>query len=147
MLNQGIWTDTAYDPQKMQTQKVVFLSADYFHLGEGRPDVASALALGEKVIVMVDGSAYEIVEAGVSAPTPVLPETLTPPAATPVGQATPKPGEPTSRPADLTPLATSTPPAASERQTADWLPLAGIGLGAAVFAGLGLLLAASRRQK
>ena len=140
MLNQGTWMDTAYDPQKMQTQKVEFLSDAYFRLGEGRPEVAAALALGVKVIVLVDGSAYEVVEGNAAAAaTPVLPETLTPLAVTPVAQVTPKPGDPT-------PLVTATPPNAAISQAADWLPLAGIGLGAAVLAGLGLtLLAASRK--
>ena len=62
VLNQGTWTDTAFDPGKMKTIKVPFLSQDYFRLGEGRAEVAAALALGSRVIVMVDGSPYEIVE-------------------------------------------------------------------------------------
>ena len=141
VLSQGTWTDTAFDPQKMQAQKVVFLSDAYFQLGEGRPEVAAALALGEKVIVLVDGSAYEIIEADAAAPTPVLPETLTPLAVTPVVQVTPKPGE-------LTPRATIVAPVNGGSQESDWLPLAGIGLGAVVFAGLGIiLLAASRKKK
>ena len=141
VLNQGVWMDTAYDPQMMQTQKVVFLSDSYFQLVEGRPEVAAALALGEKVIVLVDGRAYEVIEADTAAPTPVLPETLTPLAVTPVVQFTPKPGDPL-------PLPTTTTTPADEAGSTDWLPLAGIGLGAAVFAGLGvILLAASRKKK
>jgi Ca-activated chloride channel family protein len=141
VLSQGIWMDTAYDPQKMQTQKVVFLSDEYFRLGEGRPEVSAAMALGEKVIVLVDGKAYEIVEAGVPGPTPVMPETLTPIAVTPVLRVTPKPGDPT-------PLATDTLTPSVLSNSADWLPLVGIGLGAAVFAGLGFIfLAVSRKQK
>ncbi len=141
VLSDGIWMDTAYDPQKMQTQKVAFLSNDYFRLAAERPDVSAALALGAKIIVMVDGKAYEISEASAASVTPVLPETLTPLAVTPVVQVTVKPGDPTPR-------ATITATNAVGAPSVDWMPLAGIGLGAAVFAGLGLfLLAASRRQK
>ena len=103
----------------------------------------AALALGDKGHFDGGRQAYEVVEASASVSRPVLPATLTPLAVTPVVQATPRPGEPTSPPL---PMATAAP--AVEPQSADWLPLAGIGLGAAVFAGLGfVLLAASRKQK
>ena len=140
VFSQGIWMDTAYDPQKAPTQKVVFLSDVYFRLGEGRPEVSAALALGEKVIVMVDGRAYEIVDANATDPTPVLPETLTPLAVTPVTQVTP-------RPVQVTPAVTGTTASAAPTQAVDWLPLAGIGLGAAVCVGLGILLLTALRKR
>ena len=61
VLNQGTWVDTTYDPDSMVTQKIAFLSPDYFTLVQNRPDIAWALALGERVIVVVDGTALEIV--------------------------------------------------------------------------------------
>jgi Ca-activated chloride channel homolog len=100
VLTGSVWTDTAYDPNKMQTQKVAFLSADYFKLAESRPDVAAALALGQQVIVVVDGQAYEVVAQGSSTQPLVMPtviaETLTstPRASTPspsIATATPSP--------------------------------------------------------
>ncbi len=62
VLNNEIWMDTTYDPDTMKTQKVAFLSPEYFQLAQSRADVGAALALGERVIVVVDGNAYEIVD-------------------------------------------------------------------------------------
>jgi hypothetical protein len=57
----GVWTDTLFKPDTMQTQKVVFLSDNYFNLLDEKPELAEYFALGDKVIVVVDGSAYEVV--------------------------------------------------------------------------------------
>jgi len=57
----GVWIDTAFDPNSMTTLKVAFASEDYFALAAARPDVAAAFALGERVIVVSDGTAYEVV--------------------------------------------------------------------------------------
>jgi len=62
--NNGIWTDTAFDPQTMQTVKVSFLSNDYFSLVASRPQLGDAFALGSQVIAISDGVAYEVVPAG-----------------------------------------------------------------------------------
>jgi Ca-activated chloride channel family protein len=81
----GVWTDTTFDPQATGPRRVPFLSADYFALAASRPDVAAALALGERVIIVVGGIAYETVganEAGdairvpdpVSSSDPALPD-------------------------------------------------------------------------
>jgi Ca-activated chloride channel family protein len=59
----GIWTDTTYDPDTMRAEKVAFLSADYFALARSRTDLASAFAIGPAVIVVIDGAAYEVVPA------------------------------------------------------------------------------------
>jgi Ca-activated chloride channel family protein len=59
-----IWTDTAFDPQTMQTVKVSFLSNDYFSLVAARPQLGDAFALGSQVIAISDGVAYEVVPAG-----------------------------------------------------------------------------------
>jgi Ca-activated chloride channel family protein len=88
-LNQdGVWTDTTYDPETMQAKKVEFLSADYFALARSRTDLATALALGPAVIVAIDGIAYEVV--------PSLEQTLS----------TAIPMENSSEPVNIEPMAT-----------------------------------------
>ncbi len=57
----GVWIDTAFDPDAMTTLKVAFASEDYFALAAARPELAAAFALGERVIVVDDGTAYEVV--------------------------------------------------------------------------------------
>ncbi len=57
----GIWIDTRFDPDKMETQKVPFLSEDYFELASASVDIAAAFALGERVIIIVGEDAYEVV--------------------------------------------------------------------------------------
>lgn len=56
-----VWVDTAYDPESMDTQAVPFLSEVYFELSSRSREIAAALALGERVIVVADGRAYEVV--------------------------------------------------------------------------------------
>lgn len=58
---EGIWTDTQFDPDSMQTLKVPFLSEDYFTLASAHPEFSLALSLGEQVIVVIDRQAYQIV--------------------------------------------------------------------------------------
>jgi Ca-activated chloride channel family protein len=74
VLSDGIWTDTAFDPQTMQTVKVSFLSQDYFDLSASNPELAAAFALEERVIALSGGTAYEVVSDG----TPVDPLQITP---------------------------------------------------------------------
>jgi Ca-activated chloride channel family protein len=99
VFSNGAWTDTAFDPQKMPTTKLEFLSEDYFALAERRPDLAAAFALGEKVIALADGVAYEVTTAGSSQPAIELP-----PAVTPTGEAVSQAFTPTTQPA-VTPAA------------------------------------------
>lgn len=56
-----IWVDTAFDPDTMETVEVNFLSDDYFALADARPELAAAFALGDRVIALADGIAYEVV--------------------------------------------------------------------------------------
>ena len=56
----GVWIDTRFDPSAMTTVKVQFLSEDYFKLLELRPDLAEAFALGERVIAISNGVAFEV---------------------------------------------------------------------------------------
>ncbi len=56
----GVWTETTFDPSTMTTVKVQYLSDDYFALIAARPALASAFALGEKVIAIDNGTAFEV---------------------------------------------------------------------------------------
>lgn len=69
----GVWMDTTYDPDSMEPMQVAFLSPDYFALAQSRSDVAAALALGEKVIIVVGDKAYEVVAEGTDTPPLLLP--------------------------------------------------------------------------
>ena len=77
-IRESTWIDTAYDAELMQPVIVPFLSDEYFELANSRADVSAALALGQNVIVVVDGKAYQVgvtaqvktPEAAESSPTP-----------------------------------------------------------------------------
>ena len=72
ILHEGVWTDTGFDPDKMETVPVGFGSDDYFALVATRPGWGRYFAVGEHVIVVLDGTAYEV-RAG-DAPAIELPE-------------------------------------------------------------------------
>ncbi len=56
------WIDTAFDRSEMETMEVEFLSDGYFALVTANPVMGDYFALGERVIVVYDGVAYEVVE-------------------------------------------------------------------------------------
>ncbi len=64
----GKWVDTAFDPDKMKTHPVAFLSEDYFRLLRAYPSLGAAFSLGERVIALANGTAYEIVPANTNVP-------------------------------------------------------------------------------
>jgi Ca-activated chloride channel family protein len=77
----GVWVDTRFDPEAMSTQKVPFLSEDYFYLVDASPELAAAFALGERVISISGGIAYEVVgseEQGDEVTLPPTPEAGSP---------------------------------------------------------------------
>jgi hypothetical protein len=100
LLQDGVWLDTAFDPSRMETVKVGFGSDEYFDLLAVRPEWGAYFALGERVIFVGEGTAYEVVEGGggpveippthVPEPTKPVPENPVPdsgqdqPTATPV---------------------------------------------------------------
>ncbi len=63
ILRAGVWTDTAFEPDTMQTEPVAFLSDAYFALLDAHPELADYFALGERVIVVLEGVAYEVTPA------------------------------------------------------------------------------------
>lgn len=56
----GVWTDTTFEPDTMTTEKVEFLSDAYFDLLDTHPELAEYFAVGDAVIVVLDGTAYEV---------------------------------------------------------------------------------------
>jgi hypothetical protein len=61
VLKDGVWIETTFDPSKMEATKVTFASDESFQLLADHPDLADAFALGEHVIAISDGVAYEVV--------------------------------------------------------------------------------------
>jgi len=57
----GIWNDTTFQPDTMETIQVEFLSDAYFDLLADMPELAEYFALGDAVIVVIEGVAYEVV--------------------------------------------------------------------------------------
>jgi Ca-activated chloride channel family protein len=61
ILQEGVWIDTAFQPDTMTTTPVPFLSDAYFALLDLHPLMGDYLALGERVIIVIEGVAYEVV--------------------------------------------------------------------------------------
>lgn len=78
VLTDGVWIDTAYDPETMQTIEVGFLTSDYFSLIRSWPDLGALFSQGQKVIAVIDGNVYEVVEENVETGPIVIPATKTP---------------------------------------------------------------------
>ncbi len=94
VLSEGVWVDTAFDPDTMQTTKVAFISDDYFALADSRPELAAAFALGLRVIALSDSVAYEVVDTDTSITPIQIPPTLTPKSPTISSSDTPTPASP-----------------------------------------------------
>jgi hypothetical protein len=141
VLRDGVWIDSGYQ-EGMSTTKIGFGGDDYYNVLAQRPDWGTFFALGERVIFLSDGQAYEVAEGdfpAVDAPDepPTQPDTPDEPPVQPD-----VPDEPPSQP--------DTPP--SERPSVDdsdgfpVVPVAA-GLGAAaVVALIGGAWYARRRQ-
>jgi Ca-activated chloride channel homolog len=56
----GVWIETTFDPSTMQSIKIQFASDDYFKLLQVRPDLAEAFAIGDHVIALSNGVAFEV---------------------------------------------------------------------------------------
>ncbi|MGQ9522071.1 MAG: VIT domain-containing protein [Anaerolineae bacterium] len=95
-LREGVWTDAEFDPERMTPVRVQFGSDAYFDLLAARPEWGPYLALGERVVFVAEGAAYEVVEEETG---PVL----IPPTHTPIPAAAPTPGVLTSPPPTPTP--------------------------------------------
>ena len=69
----GVWVETAYDPESMELQKVPFLSDVYFELADRSSQISAALALGERVILVAGGRVYEVVSSDTEPEDLILP--------------------------------------------------------------------------
>jgi Ca-activated chloride channel family protein len=76
VLRDGIWNDTTYDGS-MDTVKIGFGSEDYFDLIAANPEWGFYFSVGQEVIVVLDGTAYQVsegefapIDIPVGAPTP-----------------------------------------------------------------------------
>ncbi len=96
ILHEGVWTDTLYDSDRMEKVKVGFGTEGYFDLLAARPEWGKYFALGQHVIVVLDGRAYEVTEGDYE------------PAVTPVAK--PTEPSPTIRAPDPTPTVRSPEP-------------------------------------
>ena len=95
ILRDGVWIDTAYDPETMEPVRVGFGSDAYFDLLAARPEWGEYLALGTRVLFVAEGTAYEVVGEGEGESTVVIP---TQPAE-PTGPGEPsEPSQPTPEP-------------------------------------------------
>ncbi len=54
------WIDADYD-KKVEARKVELYSDEYFKLVRKHPELARCFAIGERVIVVLEGTAYETV--------------------------------------------------------------------------------------
>ena len=100
VLKNGVWTDTTFDPDLMAATPLPFPSDLFLEFLTDRPETGKYFALGPRVIVVIDGTAYETVAgdpAELSEPEPRL-----------------EPAQPDASPDQSTPAAnavTSLPPA------------------------------------
>lgn len=60
ILRNGVWTDTTFVPETMTTSKIQFGSAQYFDMLAQHPEWNAYAAVGQQVIFVVNGVAYEI---------------------------------------------------------------------------------------
>ena len=67
LLRSNVWIDTQYDPSKMTTRKIELYSDAYFAFVANNPDVGKYLALGSRVILVLNGVAYEITDTSTGA--------------------------------------------------------------------------------
>lgn len=67
LFRNNVWTDSQFDPSKMTTKKIEFGSDAFFVLSANNPDWGKYIALGSRVIFMVNGTAYEITDTGTGA--------------------------------------------------------------------------------
>jgi Ca-activated chloride channel family protein len=95
----GFWTDTTFDPSQMTPQKIGFGGEAYFDVLAARPEMGAYFALGDRVIVVVDETAYEVAETDSGSVS--LPPTSTPRPV--VSRVTPAPFTPGAASSDATP--------------------------------------------
>jgi hypothetical protein len=58
----GLWIDTRYTSAELPRRAVPFLSDEYFALLAQYPELREYFALGIRVLVVLDGVAYEVID-------------------------------------------------------------------------------------
>jgi len=94
-LRGGVWVDSAYDGESVP-QVIPFASDAYFNLLDNRPDLGEALALGDEIIVVIDGDTYRVSAQDDDTARPDTPQSepqITEQATPPAGSATRSPAE------------------------------------------------------
>ncbi len=56
----GAWVDTTYNASRMPIERFAFGDDRYFRLLDEKPEIAPYLALGQRLVVVLDGTAYAI---------------------------------------------------------------------------------------
>ncbi len=123
LADDDVWTDTAYQ-EDMSTTKIGFGSDEYFDVLNQRPDWGVYFALGEEVIFVADGQAYEVTAGDFPAPdVPDAPQLDPAPDRKPdvpdVSQPDPAPNVPDAPQPDANPVAQPFSPVDGDGGT-DW---------------------------
>jgi Ca-activated chloride channel family protein len=80
VLDAGVWTDTTFDRARMSTTKLPFGSEAFFDFLADHPQAGRYFAVGQQVIVVIDGVAYETVSSDQAPESVVTPSNDEPPA-------------------------------------------------------------------
>jgi hypothetical protein len=151
VLKSGIWTDTSWNGNG-EMVKIPFNSDDYYKLLGDKPEWGKYFSVGDKVLVVLEGKVYQVVEAAASpsstqptiSSTTSVPQTIgstvtvTPPATVVGGPVTIDTGTPSANFNSNSPATTSK---ASDSTSANFglialiglILIAGIGAGVFVF--------------
>lgn len=78
ILRHGFWTDTVYDRQVMSAEQVAFAGERYQQLLAEYPESGRYLALGDRVIVVLRGTAYQVEPGAIEAVSPLPPLSVQP---------------------------------------------------------------------
>lgn len=57
---EGVWVDTTYAEDQVPLETISFAGEDYFDLLAEAPELGQYFALGEQVVVVYDGTAYQV---------------------------------------------------------------------------------------
>jgi len=60
VLRENTWTDTTFDPSRMKPTRLAFGGKEYFGLLTDHPEWGAWFSVGEDLIVVLDGEAYEV---------------------------------------------------------------------------------------
>jgi Ca-activated chloride channel family protein len=72
VLRATVWKDTVFDPDSMSITDLQFGSSEYFRLLAERPEWGKYLAVGDRLIVVLDGIAYQVGPDPVNGEPPIL---------------------------------------------------------------------------